>query len=142
MRPGMAISAPYTLFSCCLSVAVGTAAYVESAVGVAGASTVHVEVVGAYGSIFGFYLIVSYCGRRGAASATEQTKRRMLLQQQAQGISMKYVDEQAQGIRMKYVDEQATVLTPNQVERFFEVESIIQKKLMERKVRPQLNEKR
>ena len=130
MRPGMAISAPYTLFSRCLSVAVGTAAYVESAIGVAGASTVHVEVVGAYGSIFGFYLIVSYCGRRGAASATEQTKRRMLLQQQAQGI------------RMKYVDELATVLTPTQVERFFEVESIIQKKLMERKVRPQLNEKR
>lgn len=69
-------------------------------------------------------------GRRGAASVTEQTKRRMLLQQQAQGI------------RMKYVDELATVLTPTQVERFFEVESIIQKKLMERKVRPQLNEKR
>lgn len=130
MRPGMAISAPYTLFSRCLSVAVGTAAYVESAVGVAGASTVHVEVVGAYGSIFRFYLIVSYCGRRVAVSATEQTKPRMLLQQQAQGI------------RMKYVDELATVITPNQVERFFEVESIIQKKLMERKVRPQLNEKR
>ena len=130
MRPGMAISAPYTLFSRCLSVAVGTAAYVESAVGVAGATTVHVEVVGAYGSIFGFYLIVSYCGRRVATSVTEQTKRRMLLQQQAQGI------------RMKYVDELATVLTPTQLERFFEVESIIQKKLMERKVRPQLNEKR
>ena len=34
---------------------------------------------------------------------------------------------------MKYIDKFATVLTPNQVERFYEVESIIQQKLKERR---------
>lgn len=47
-------------------------------------------------------------------------KRRMELQQRAQGI------------RMKYIDKFAAVLNAQQVERFFEVESDIQKKLKER----------
>jgi hypothetical protein len=43
------------------------------------------------------------------------------------------LQQQAQGIRMKYIDKLATVLNADQVERFFEVESIIQKKLKERR---------
>lgn len=43
------------------------------------------------------------------------------------------MQQRAQGIRMKYIDKFATVLNPNQVERFYEVESLIQKKLKERK---------
>lgn len=39
----------------------------------------------------------------------------------------------AQAIRMKYVDEFATVLNPGQLSRLFEVESQIQRKLMNRK---------
>ena len=55
----------------------------------------------------------------GSAAAIE--KRKMEMQQRAQGI------------RMKYIDKFATVLNASQVERFYEVESIIQKKLKERK---------
>lgn len=43
------------------------------------------------------------------------------------------MQQRAQGIRMKYIDKFATVLNDNQVERFFEVESAIQKKLKERR---------
>lgn len=43
------------------------------------------------------------------------------------------MQQRAQSIRMKYIDKFATVLTPNQVERFYEVESIIQQKLKERR---------
>lgn len=55
-----------------------------------------------------------------SGDAAAITKRKMELQQQAQGI------------RMKYIDKLATVLNAEQVERFFEVESIIQKKLKEK----------
>lgn len=41
--------------------------------------------------------------------------------------------QRAQGIRMKYIDRFATVLNANQVDRFYEVESIIQKKLKQRR---------
>ena len=41
--------------------------------------------------------------------------------------------QKAQNIRLKYVDEFATVLEPKQLDRLFEVESQIQKKLKERK---------
>lgn len=51
----------------------------------------------------------------------ELTKRKMQRQQQAQTI------------RLRYVDEFTTVLTASQVSRFFEVESEIQKKLMQRR---------
>ena len=42
------------------------------------------------------------------------------------------MQQRAQGIRIKYIDKFATVLNANQVDRFFEVESIIQQKLKER----------
>lgn len=56
-----------------------------------------------------------------ASKAASIEKRRMEMQQRAQGI------------RMKYIDKFATVLNDSQVERFFKVESEIQKKLKERK---------
>ena len=43
------------------------------------------------------------------------------------------MQQRAQGIRMKYVDKFATVLNANQIDRFFDVESTIQKKLKERR---------
>ena len=51
----------------------------------------------------------------------ELTKRKMQRQQQAQAI------------RIKYIDEFSTILSASQVSRFFEVESEIQRKLMERR---------
>ena len=56
-----------------------------------------------------------------SSDAAAMAKRKMEMQQRAQGI------------RMKYIDKLATVLNARQVGRFFEVESIIQKKLKERK---------
>ena len=56
-----------------------------------------------------------------SSDAASIAKRKMEMQQRAQGI------------RMKYIDQLATVLTPNQVEHFFEVESVIQKKLKEKR---------
>ncbi len=41
--------------------------------------------------------------------------------------------QQAQSIRMKYVDKFATILSADQVSRFFEVENEIQRKLMQRR---------
>lgn len=58
-----------------------------------------------------------------SATAAAIEKRKMEMQQRAQGI------------RMKYIDKLATVLNAQQLERFFEVESIIQKKLKERQQR-------
>lgn len=43
------------------------------------------------------------------------------------------MQQRAQGIRMKYIDEFAKVLNARQVEEFYEVESAIQKKLKERR---------
>ena len=56
-------------------------------------------------------------------AAAEIEKRKMEMQQRAQGI------------RMKYIDKFATVLNAQQVEKFYEVESAIQQKLKERKER-------
>lgn len=56
-----------------------------------------------------------------STDAAAMAKRKMEMQQRAQGI------------RMKYIDKFATVLNANQVNRFFEVESMIQKKLKERR---------
>lgn len=42
--------------------------------------------------------------------------------------------QRVQAVRMKYVDEFSTVLTASQVSRFYDVESKIQKKLMDRKL--------
>ncbi len=52
-----------------------------------------------------------------------RTKKRMERQQQAQAI------------RLKYLDEFATVLNAQQVNKFFDVEGKMQKKLMERKMK-------
>jgi len=43
------------------------------------------------------------------------------------------MQQRAQGIRMKYIDQLATVLNANQVNHFFEVESNIQQKLKQRR---------
>ena len=56
-----------------------------------------------------------------STDAAAKAKRKMEMQQRAQGI------------RMKYIDKFATVLNANQVDRIYEVESIIQKKLKERR---------
>ena len=56
-----------------------------------------------------------------STDAAEMAKRKMEMQQRAQGI------------RMKYIDKFATVLNVKQVDRFFEVESAIQQKLKERR---------
>lgn len=41
--------------------------------------------------------------------------------------------QQAQAVRLKYVDEFSTVLSAQQVSKFFEVENSMQRKLMERR---------
>ena len=51
-----------------------------------------------------------------------RTKKRMECQQQAQAL------------RLKYLDEFATVLSAEQVNKFFQVEHNIQKKLKDRKM--------
>ena len=56
-----------------------------------------------------------------STDAAAKAKRKMEMQQRAQGI------------RMKYVDKFATVLNANQIDQFYEVESAIQKKLKERR---------
>lgn len=56
-----------------------------------------------------------------STDAAAMAKRKMEMQQRAQGI------------RMKYIDKFATVLNANQVNRIYEVESLIQKKLKERR---------
>lgn len=56
-----------------------------------------------------------------STDAAAMAKRKMEMQQRAQGI------------RMRYVDKFATVLNTNQIDRFFDVESAIQKKLKERR---------
>ena len=43
------------------------------------------------------------------------------------------MQQRAQGIRMKYIDKFATVLNATQVEQFYDVESDIQKKIKERR---------
>ena len=56
-----------------------------------------------------------------STDAAAMSKRKMEMQQRAQGI------------RMKYIDKFATVLNAGQIERFYEVESTIQEKLKQRK---------
>ena len=55
-----------------------------------------------------------------SSNAAAIAKRKMEMQQRAQGI------------RIKYIDKFATVLNASQVDRLYEVESIIQQKLKER----------
>lgn len=60
-----------------------------------------------------------------SSSAAAIEKRKMEMQQRAQGI------------RMKYIDKLATVLNARQIDQFFTVESDIQKKLRARKEQKQ-----
>lgn len=69
-----------------------------------------------------------WASRKQPISATSSSSKAAAIEKRKMEMQ-----QRAQGIRMKYIDKFATVLTANQVERFFEVESAIQKKLKERK---------
>ncbi len=60
-----------------------------------------------------------------STDAAAKAKRRMEMQQRAQGI------------RMKYIEKFATVLNATQVEHFFDVENVIQEKLKQRREQAQ-----
>ncbi len=76
----------------------------------------------------------SYCEEMSALWAERKRPIKPTNSTDAAAIAKRKMEMQqrAQGIRMKYIDQFATVLTPTQIERFFEVESIIQKKLKEK----------
>lgn len=75
-----------------------------------------------------------YCEEMSALWASRKRPIKPSTSGDAAAISKRKMElqQQAQGIRMKYIDKLATVLNAEQVERFFEVESIIQKKLKEK----------
>ena len=77
----------------------------------------------------------SYCEEMSALWAERKRPSKPSTSSDAASIAKRKMEMQqrAQGIRMKYIDQLATVLTPNQVEHFFEVESVIQKKLKEKR---------
>ena len=77
----------------------------------------------------------SYCEEMKALWAERKRPIKPSTSTDAAAIAKRKMEMQqrAQGIRMKYIDKLATVLNANQVDRFFEVESIIQKKLKERR---------
>ena len=77
----------------------------------------------------------SYCEEMTALWAERKRPIKPSTSSDAASIAKRKMEMQqrAQGIRMKYIDQLATVLTPNQVEHFFEVESVIQKKLKEKR---------
>ena len=76
----------------------------------------------------------SYCEEMSALWAERKRPIKPSTSSDAAAIAKRKMEMQqrAQGIRMKYIDKLATVLNASQVDRFFEVESIIQKKLKER----------
>lgn len=77
----------------------------------------------------------SYCEEMSALWAERKRPIKPSTSSDAASIAKRKMEMQqrAQGIRMKYIDQLATALTPNQVEHFFEVESVIQKKLKEKR---------
>ena len=77
----------------------------------------------------------SYCEEMAALWASRKAPLKPSTSSDAAAIAKRKMEMQqrAQGIRMKYIDKLATVLNTNQIDRFFEVESIIQKKLKERR---------
>jgi hypothetical protein len=77
----------------------------------------------------------SYCEEMSALWAERKRPIKPSTSSDAASIAKRKMEMQqrAQGIRMRYIDQLATVLTPNQVEHFFEVESVIQKKLKEKR---------
>lgn len=76
----------------------------------------------------------SYCEEMSALWAERKRPIKPSTSSDAAAIAKRKMEMQqrAQGIRMKYIDKLATVLNAQQVDRFFEVESIIQKKLKEK----------
>lgn len=76
----------------------------------------------------------SYCEEMSALWASRKRPIKPSTSGDAAAIAKRKMEMQqrAQGIRMKYIDKLATVLNAEQVDRFFEVESIIQKKLKEK----------
>ncbi len=76
----------------------------------------------------------SYCEEMSALWAERKRPIKPSTSSNAAAIAKRKMEMQqrAQGIRMKYIDKLATVLNAEQVDRFFEVESIIQKKLKEK----------
>jgi hypothetical protein len=77
----------------------------------------------------------SYCEEMSALWAERKRPIKPSTSSDAAAIAKRKMEMQqrAQGIRMKYVDKFATVLNANQIDRFFDVESAIQKKLKERR---------
>ncbi len=76
----------------------------------------------------------SYCEEMSELWASRKRPIKPSTSSDAAAIAKRKMEMQqrAQGIRMKYIDKLATVLNADQVSRFFEVESIIQKKLKEK----------
>lgn len=76
----------------------------------------------------------SYCEEMSALWAERKRPIKPSTSSDAAAIAKRKMEMQqrAQGIRMKYIDKLATVFNAEQVDRFFEVESIIQKKLKEK----------
>ena len=76
----------------------------------------------------------SYCEEMSALWASRKRPIKPSTSGDAAAIAKRKMEMQqrAQGIRMKYIDKLATVLNAEQIDRFFEVESIIQKKLKEK----------
>ena len=76
----------------------------------------------------------SYCEEMSALWAERKRPIKPSTSSDAAAIAKRKMEMQqrAQSIRMKYIDKLATVLNAEQVDRFFEVESIIQKKLKEK----------
>ena len=76
----------------------------------------------------------SYCEEMSALWASRKRPIKPSTSGDAAAIAKRKMEmqQQAQGIRMKYIDKLATVLNAEQVDRLFEVESIIQKKLKEK----------
>lgn len=76
----------------------------------------------------------NYCEEMSALWASRKRPIKPSTSEDAAAMAKRKMEmqQQAQGIRMKYIDKLATVLNAEQVGRFFEVESIIQKKLKEK----------
>ena len=74
-------------------------------------------------------------GRQPKRHRSEDGQREPLTDEQKLQLTKHRMErqQQAQAIRLKYIDEFATVLTAQQVSRFYEVEGQIQKKLMNRR---------
>ena len=82
-----------------------------------------------------------YCEEMITAWGDHERPERATTTQQAAENTKKHLERQqrAQAVRIKYVDEFATVLNPDQLSRFFRVESDIQKKLKARRDKPRHN---